>query len=83
MKKASGRLAMSVRPRRELEGKSVSGLMDVQDNSGRGDGEAVRKVMTTFQMDADLKDELKRYCADTGMKMGETINRAVARMLRG
>lgn len=83
MKKASGRLTMSVRPRRELGGKPVSGLMDVQDNAGRGDGEAVRKVMTTFQMDADLKDELKRYCADNGMKMGETINRAVARMLRG
>ena len=37
--------------------------------------------MTTFQMDADLKAELKRYCADTGMKMGETINQAIARML--
>lgn len=29
--------------------------MDVQDNTGRGDGETVRKVMTTFQMDADSK----------------------------
>ena len=45
------------------------------------DGETVRKVMTTFQMDADLKAELKRYCADNGMKMGETINQAIARML--
>ena len=77
MKKASGRLTMSMQPRRELEGKPVTKLMDVQDN----DGETVRKVMTTFQMDADLKAELKRYCADTGMKMGETINQAIARML--
>ena len=53
----------------------------MQDNTGRGDGETVRKVMTTFQMDADLKAELKRYCADNGMKMGETINQAIARML--
>lgn len=55
MKKASGRLTMSMQPRRELEGKPVTKLMDVQDNTGRGDGETVRKVMTTFQMDADLK----------------------------
>ena len=79
MKKASGRLTMSMQPRRELEGKPVTKLMDVQDNTGRG--ETVRKVMTTFQMDADLKAELKRYCADNGMKMGETINQAIARML--
>jgi len=78
MKKASGRLTMSMQPRRELEGKPVTKIMDVQDNTGRGD---VRKVMTTFQMDADLKAELKRYCADNGMKMGETINQAIARML--
>lgn len=61
---------MSMQPRRELEGKPVTRLMDVQDNTGRGDGETVRKVMTTFQMDADLKAELKRYCADNGMKNG-------------
>lgn len=81
MKKATGRLTMSVQPRRELEGKPISGLMDVQDNVGRGDGETVSKVMTTFQMDVALKTELKRYCADTGMKMGDTINQAIARML--
>lgn len=56
--------------------------MDVQDNTGRGDGETVRKVMTTFQMDADLKAELKRYCADNGMKMGETINQAIEQWLQ-
>ena len=39
MKKASGRLTMSMQPRRELEGKPVTKLMDVQDNTGRGDGE--------------------------------------------
>lgn len=60
MKKASGRLTMSMQPRRELEGKPVTRLMDVQDNTGRGDGETVRKVMTTFQMDADLKAELNQ-----------------------
>ena len=81
MKKSSGRLTLDMHGRRELEGKPVTKLMDVQDNAGRGDGETVRKVMTTFQMDADLKAELKRYCADTGMKMGETINQAIARML--
>lgn len=59
-----------------------SSNMDVQDNTGRGDGETVRKVMTTFQMDADLKAELKRYCADNGMKMGETINQAIEQWLQ-
>ena len=82
MKKASGRLTMSMQPRRELEGKPVTRLMDVQDNTGRGDSETVRKVMTTFQMDADLKAELKRYCADNGMKMGETINQAIEQWLQ-
>lgn len=82
MKKASGRLTMSMQLRRELEGKPVTRLMDVQDNTGRGDGETVRKVMTTFQMDADLKAELKRYCADNGMKMGETINQAIEQWLQ-
>ena len=56
--------------------------MDVQDNTGRGDGETVRKVMPTFQMDADLKGELQRYCADNGMKMGETINQAIEQWLQ-
>lgn len=79
-RRGAGRVTMRM-PVSEEDGLRRSN-MDVQDNTGRGDGETVRKVMTTFQMDADLKAELKRYCADNGMKMGETINQAIEQWLQ-
>lgn len=78
MKKATGKLDMSFHPRRDT---AVGSIMDAQDNVNRGDGAAVARVMTTFQMDAALKTELKEYCAANGLKMGEAINHAVERWL--
>ncbi|MBW3083753.1 hypothetical protein [Bifidobacterium phasiani] len=82
MKKATGRLNMSMQARHDLEGRTINRLMDVQDNDRRGDGDSVQRIMTTFQMDADLKADLKQYCSGTGMKMGEAINQAVSEWLR-
>ena len=66
MKKASGRLTMSMQPRRELEGKPVTKLMDVQDNAGRGDGETVRKVAATLPLGADVDDFRRELAAEVG-----------------
>ncbi len=65
MKKASGRLTMSMQPRRELEGKPVTRLMDVQDNTGRGDGERdhqpSHRTMASNQM--NIRFYINKYSA--------------------
>ena len=56
MKKASGRLTMSMQPRRELEGKPVTKLMDVQDNTGRGDGDSEKgEYVSKFHVRESVK----------------------------
>ena len=76
-----GRLDMAIKGRPELKDSPLRSVMDVQDNTKRGDGNTVPKVMTTFQMEARLKDELKQQCSNTGMKIGEAINIAVREWL--
>lgn len=58
-------------------------IMDNQDNASRGDGERkpAEKVMTTFQMDKQLKERLKSHCQSQGIKLGEFINRAIRQAL--
>lgn len=56
-------------------------IMKIQDNTKRGDGEPVEKVMTTFQMDRDLKEQLKDFCKLRGLKQGEFINAAIRQAL--
>lgn len=56
-------------------------IMDTQDNANRGDGDVVAKVMTTFQMDAALKQRVKAHCRANGLKIGEFLNQAAREKL--
>lgn len=80
MKKPTGKLDMTFHPRHDPANSSGS-IMDAQDNVNRGDGAAAARVMTTFQMDAALKAELRKYCDANGLKLGGAINRAVEQWL--
>ncbi|MBT1171744.1 hypothetical protein [Bifidobacterium sp. SO4] len=82
MKKAKPITTMKIYQREE-PAIQTRDIMDNQDNYKRGDGEekSVGKVMTTFQMDKELKEQLKAYCKDRGLKMGDFINNAIKQAL--
>lgn len=82
MKKPTNkRLDMTVYQRSEpVEGKPRD-IMDAQDNTNRGDGEAVAKIMTTFMMEARLKEKMRSHCRANGLKMGDFINQAIREAL--
>ena len=80
MKKAKARLDMSIHTPTELKGRELGSIMDAQNTVARGDGHG-KKVMMTFQVDETLKAELKSYCFDNGLKIGEAVNMAIREWL--
>lgn len=76
MKRAKNRLDMTVHTPTELQGKSLGNIMDAQNTKDRGDGTS-SKVMMTFQIEESLRNELKDYCRDNGMKIGGAVNQAI------
>lgn len=76
--------AKTIQPMRiyRQESKPSRDIMDNQDNTNRGDGtKPMTRVMTTFQMDKDLKEQLRDYCRSRGLKQGEFINNAIRKAL--
>ena len=76
MKRAKQRLDMTVHTPIEVQGKTLDNIMDAQNTADRGDGNG-NKIMMTFQIDRSLKNELKAYCTDNGMKIGGAVNLAI------
>ncbi|KAA8815724.1 hypothetical protein [Bifidobacterium vespertilionis] len=76
-KPTNNRLDMTVYRHENHADDGTRDIMDAQDNRNRGDGETVSKVMTTFLMESDLKEQMRSHCRDKGLKIGDFINRAI------
>ena len=76
MKRAKQRLDMTFHAPVEVRGKNLDSIMNAQNTTDRGDGD-VRKIMMSFQVEEPLKNELKIWCKDNGMKIGEAVNQAI------